>query len=127
MSSDISKLKGEIIIRIEGLEPESDRVIIATLSGKTFTLFHSQDCCETVRLIDYDYSFGDELPALVVDAYLAEGEGEAPEYAESFTWSFYRVVTNKGTLFMRWLGESNGHYSESVSLNIYDTEEGIHD
>jgi hypothetical protein len=42
----------------------------------------------------------------------------APDYKyyESATWSQFRIVTNKGTFEIWWLGESNGYYSETVSV-----------
>ena len=56
-------------------------------------------------------------PLLVAD----EVSGETPvgfedEYHESVTWTFYKFATRKGYVDVRWLGESNGYYSESVDL-----------
>lgn len=88
----------------------------------TFVFRHHQDCCESVQI----ESVVGDLQDLVGEPLLLaeESSGETPagykfEYEpESHTWTFYKFATRKGYVDVRWLGESNGYYSESADLDF---------
>lgn len=115
---ELSALEGKTIKNITGLEKGSSEVRIFTECGQEYLFYHSQNCCESVDLNDFEGDAGDVVGGLVVSAEEVNGnQDERPdEYSESWTWTFYKIETNKGGLWMRWLGESNGYYSESVDF-----------
>jgi hypothetical protein len=39
---------------------------------------------------------------------------EANDVSESGTWTFYKLSTLWANVTIRWLGQSNGYYSEEV-------------
>ena len=88
-----------------------------------FVFFHQQDCCEHVSIEDVCGELQDLVgePLLMAE----EVEGQTPvDFDEadhqSVTWTFYKFATRKGYVDVRWFGESNGFYSEGVSLG-YET------
>lgn len=117
-----SALLGETLTAIEGMKVGSDRVNLTTSSGRTFTMYHSQDCCESVSLEDVAGNPDDLLdsPLTMADessSHDRPADVPEPEYTpESQTWTFYTLATVKGYVTLRWLGESNGYYSESVTF-----------
>lgn len=97
-----------------------DRIVFLTDEGEKYCMYHSQDCCENVYIEDICGDLEDLIGSPILRAEEREsgdwpGEVAEPEYRpESFTWTFYELATNKGSVTIRWLGESNGYYSESV-------------
>ena len=95
-----------------------DTMVFENATGR-YVFFHSQDCCESVRINDIVGDLSDlENEVLMV---AEEVSGETPsdfeeDYHESVTWTFYKFATRRGYVDVRWLGESNGYYSESVNL-----------
>ena len=122
----LSDIVGAVVEGVRGLNEGSDEVFIDTDRG-TLKFYHEQDCCEAVWLQDLEYD-NDLIGATVLTA--EEVSGEIPEQSkedywdDSQTWTFYKIETTKGGIWMRWLGESNGYYSESVDLNFTPRESG---
>jgi hypothetical protein len=106
-------LAGETLTSIVGAEVDSERVEFVTASGRKFTMYHSRDCCEYVRIKDVQGNPLSVIGQKIIGA--IEKIKEVPS-SESATRSAFSIVTNGGTLLLDWLGESNGYYSESVSF-----------
>jgi hypothetical protein len=99
-----------------------DSVLTLYLSKTNYVRFqHHQDCCESVYIEDICGDLDDLVGAPLVEAEeVSDYEGEATG-DESYTWTFYRFRTRKGSVSVRWYGSSNGYYSEGVSVEFVDT------
>lgn len=117
---NIEELIGKTIISIVGMEEGSGEIVFTTLGGKRYRMYHEQDCCESVTIDDVCGDVMDLIDSPLILAEERTSEENPPdaniEYQESFTWTFYHFVTIKGYLDLRWYGESNGYYSESVDF-----------
>jgi hypothetical protein len=114
-------LIGKKIKSVKGLSAGSGRVTFLTEDNKQFVMYHSQGCCETVDVEDVCGSIEDILGSEILSASEESSsknpEGVTPpEYQDSFTWTFYKIATIKGSMTIRWYGSSNGCYSEHVDF-----------
>ena len=126
MKKDIKQLLGKIITNIE---VEDDQVTFTTSDDAVYRMLHYQDCCESVTVDDVIGDIKDLLnsPITMAEEVTSDEnpEGFEREWQESFTWTFYKLATIKGYVTIRWYGESNGYYSESVDFcQIRDGKEG---
>lgn len=78
---------------------------------------HEQDCCESVGIEDINGDLSDLIghPLLVVDVRTNKSESR---HGDSETWTFYTLRSIGGSVDIRWHGESNGYYSESVDFEL---------
>ena len=120
---NFEELLGKTIIDIYGAEVGSDAIAIICDDGSRYIMYHDQDCCESVDLDDIcgDISCLLNTPITkaeeVVDNTMElVGVEDAGYEPDSYTWTFYHLATIKGYVTIRWYGESNGYYSETVSI-----------
>lgn len=111
---------------------ETEELHIIT-DQNVYVMFHKQDCCESVWLEDIAGDLEDLIGAPLLQAEMVtnsgepEGEPTPPlnEDEESFTWTFYKFATIKGSVTLRWYGRSNGYYSEKVTfVELFPEEVG---
>jgi hypothetical protein len=108
-----SDLEGRTITEILGCEVNSDEITIRTSDSLTFILYHDQECCEHVAIEDVNGDVKDMIGSPIIIA-----EEATNGDCDSTTWTFYKLATVKGFLDIRWCGNSNGYYSESVDLRV---------
>ena len=119
----VSDLLGKTIIKIEN---DGNQLNFFTSDGYIYEMYHDQDCCESVRIDDICGDFEDLVgsPITLAEESVSSENPEGVKMSgqdDSFTWTFYRFATIKGYVNIRWYGESNGYYSESV--DIYKKED----
>jgi hypothetical protein len=120
--ANFKELEGKILLQIIGSVGEDEMKFI-TKDRKVYKMYHDQDCCERVDIDDICGELNDLIGSVVVSAEetIQKNENpkdvELPEYQDdSFTWTFYNISTSKGAVTIRWYGDSNGYYSESVDF-----------
>lgn len=105
-------LKGKIITNIERSAKE---IFFTTACGRGYKMYHDQDCCESVYIESIVGDLKDLLGSEILLAEESIKDASGGE-DESATYTFYKLATAKGYVDIRWLGESNGYYSERVDF-----------
>ena len=118
--SDVNffELKGQIVKEIINLQEDNDEVFIRTNDG-TYKLYHQQDCCEHVRIYNVIGNVADIIGEVVFaeeDAGANDPDWYKEDYHDSHTWTKYVLKTENASLEFWFLGESNGYYSENISI-----------
>jgi len=110
---EVSVLLG---MKLTEVDVGDNEIFFKTSDGKTFKMYHKQDCCENVHVEDIVGDVKDLVGSPIVEASEECSSGPDGEYGDSSTWTFYKFGTQKGSVTIRWFGSSNGHYSESVDF-----------
>lgn len=126
-SVDIRTLVDKKFFRVEQI---GDEAIEFENDDGVYKMHHIQDCCEEVSIesIVGELKWLENTPILVAEKVTSD-ENPKIKYEDinygcgSFTWTFYKLVTLKGYIDIRWWGESNGYYSEEVDIEFMPRNE----
>ncbi len=128
--TEFGELKGSVISAIDVSDDGDgdDHVDFTLVDGRRFRMYHREDCCESVDIESIDGDVTDLIGhPLTLAEEITHGDcdsGDPPhpdmvrpgEYADGWLWTFYKLATVKGYVTIRWVGTSNGYYSESVDF-----------
>lgn len=115
--AEMPDLLGRVLTAVESSE---DAIKLHCADG-VFIFTHEQGCCESVSVESIVGDLNDLIGEPILLSEEVTGETAQPvDWAvgneESYTWTFYKLATRKGYVDIRWFGESNGYYSESVDM-----------
>ncbi len=112
----IDELVGKVFKEVT---ESGDEMYFISEMGESYKFYHEQDCCEGVYIESVDGDINDLVGMPITMAEESGRQATEEEAGDSGTWTFYRFATVKGYVTVRWLGTSNGYYSESVYFMKY--------
>lgn len=115
---EIEWLLGKTIVSIESENPPYDYLTFKTTSGDRLMMYHDQECCESVTIEDIVGDLNDLIGSPITQAEEVVEDEEREGLMFQYTWTFYKLATIKGYVTIRWCGNSNGYYSESVNFKF---------
>lgn len=126
--TDFNELVGKTIVSITGMQVGSEDVRVVCSDGTKYMMVPVERSygCVTCRVTIEDVA-GDVQdlignPILLAEEVSSDSTPPEPDPRDymycSNSWTFYKFATINGSVTLRWLGESNGHYSESVDFKL---------
>jgi hypothetical protein len=121
---EVEYLLGKTVTKIVSgdlYEDKPGELVFHLDNGARLRMYHEQDCCESVYLEDVVGDLDDLVGTPILEAECARSKdlqpGQEKPY-DGFTWTFYKIGTNKGSVTLRWYGTSNGYYSEEMDIEV---------
>lgn len=116
-SINIEQIEGMTIAAV--VYDKEEESLLIHLNTHVLEMVHIQDCCESVYLADIVGSFEDLIGYPLLEAF--ESIVDIGSDDMSSTATYYNFKTIKASVQLRWVGESNGYYSETVDCYLYNT------
>lgn len=120
MMNDYKKYLDNMVGRVvKYVDIDKEEMKITCEDNSVFTFYHEQDCCEHVYIAD---TVGEPMSLKGWKLLLVDMEATRESSCdgdESKTTTVVKFVTDENTVSVKWIGESNGYYSESVDLREF--------
>lgn len=119
----LSELLGQTLSAVQGRAGDEE-MLFTLKDGRVFRMYHEQGCCETVEVYDIAGDMKDLVGSPILQAEESSSDDipddvkMSRDEVDSCTWTFYKFATIKGSVTIRWFGQSNGYYSEAVDYEM---------
>jgi hypothetical protein len=109
----IDSLVGETLSFID-IDDDNNEILLTTESERQIKIFHQQDCCESVFIDSTDGDWSELLGKVLIEVTKDVISDETECESSTHTKLIFRV--DDATVVSRWVGYSNGYYSENVDI-----------
>lgn len=100
---------------------DGENGLFLTFGDETYVMRHDQSCCEKVSLEtsanEMDALVGQKIHHAYVNARQSERLDKHGNLDGTMTWTFYVLQGGTSCVVLRWVGSSNGYYSEEVDFS----------
>lgn len=110
----IEKLIGATVVAVEGGVKGDDYLEVFFDNGWAYRQIHYLNCCERVEVEDINPSL-ETIVGGVLHSIVREDETKLEGNNE---WTFYKIHTSKGSVDIRWVGDTDSHYSTSITEEV---------
>jgi len=108
-------LIGEVLTSID-IDEREQKILLTTASGRLVMIHHYQECCESVEICGTDGAWRTLVGKPIESVSVDEVDCDHEDDADSRTRTNIAFRVDGATVISRWVGDSNGYYSESVDI-----------
>ena len=103
------------------IHKEDDEIFFYCSDGKIYQMYHEQEYSESVYIKNVKGDINDLINNEILNVELVTKDKKV-SYGTA-TSTFYKFTTQKGSVTIKWFGNSNGRHSESIDLRTFDAKD----
>ena len=103
------------------IDKEDDEIFFYCSDGKIYQMYHEQEHSESVYIKNIKGNIENLINTDILNVEIVTKDKKVPYGTATLT--FYKFTTQKGSVTIKWFGNSNGHYSESVDFRTFDAKD----